>query len=699
MESSESAAVIQFKSLRGEFAMRLLKVWLALFLLSLMSLIMVASPLDLGHGFNVANLDRTCAPCADFDKFANGGWMAKNPIPAAYPSWGVDNEVSERNREILHQILEDAARNRSASKGSNLQKIGDYYGSCMDTEKIEKDGIKPLQPEFDRIAKIANVVDLEAEITHLQVIGVAPFFEVDSTQDFKDSTQVIGEVDQGGLGLPDRDYYTRTDPKSVEQRAEYLKHVARMFALMGDSAAVAATEAQTVMDLETQLAKASQTKVQRRDPQAVYHRMPQSGLTTLAPGFPWPAYFTALGLAGKGDVNVTAPDFFKEFGVVVRAQSIPKWKVYIRWHLINAAARSLSSRFVDEDFHFRGMILTGTKENLPRWKRCVSYTDSALGEALGQAYVQKAFPPEAKARALEMVKNLESALGDDIRQLPWMSAQARLQALVKLQAINNKIGYPDKWRDYSALEIDRGAYVENVLRADQFEFHRDLAKVGKPVDHGEWAMTPPTVNAYYNPQLNEIVFPAGILQPPFFDFKADDALNYGGMGSIIGHEMTHGFDDEGSQFDAQGNLKNWWSPEDQKNFDARGECIAKQFDSYLVADKLHENGKLVEGESIADLGGLVIAHAAYQRSLAGKSRPRDIDGFTAEQRFFIGYAQSWADNLRPEYERMLTNVDPHPLPRFRVNGPLSNLDAFAQAFHCKQGDAMVRPREQHCAIW
>jgi predicted metalloendopeptidase len=679
--------------------MRSWKVWFALVLLSLLSLVMVASPLEPEHGVNTANLDRSCAPCKDFNQFANGGWEAKNPIPPAYPAWGVDNEVTERNRNILHQILEDAAKGTTAQRGSDEQKIGDYYGSCMGTTKIDSEGVKPLQPELDRIQQIANIPSLEAEIAHLQSIGVEAFFDVGSTQDFKDSTQVTGGVDQGGLGLPDRDYYTREDPKSKEQRAEYLKHVARMFELTGDPAATAATEAQTVMDLETQLAKASQTKVERREPKNIYHRMPQAGLKTLAPSFPWENYFTAVGLEGKGDVNVTAPDFFKEMGQMVSAQPIAQWKIYLRWHLINAAAPSLSTPFVDEDFHFKGMILTGAKEILPRWKRCVKSTDGALGEALGQVYVKKAFPPEAKTRALAMVKNLEAALADDLRTLPWMSEATRQQALIKLQAITNKIGYPDKWRDYSALDVTRGPYVENVFRAATFEFHRDLNKVGKPVDRTEWDMSPPTVNAYYNPQLNEIVFPAGILQPPFFDFQADDAVNYGAMGSIIGHEMTHGFDDEGSQFDAQGNMKNWWTPEDQKNFDARGACIAKQFGGFFVEDKLHANGKLVEGESIADLGGLTIAYRAYQKSLEGKPRPKDMDGFTPEQRFFVAYAQSWAENMRPEYARMLTNVDPHPLPKFRVIGPLSNVPAFAKAFACKWGDPMVRPPIERCGIW
>ncbi len=675
------------------------KVWLAIVALSVTSLVMVASPVETQHGVDTSFLDRSCAPCKDFFQFANGGWMAKNPIPAAYPTWGVDNIVAEHNRDVLHEILEEASRDTTAAHGSNEQKIGDFYATCMDTAKIDSEGLTPLQPELDRISRINGAPALEAEIAHLQSLGVDALFGVDSTQDFKNSSEVTGEVDQGGLGMPDRDYYTREDAKSKMQRDEYQKHVAKMFELMGDSPATAASEAQTVMDMETQLAKASETEVQRRDPQNVYHRMPQAGLKTLASNFPWENYFTAVGLAGKGDVNVTAPDFFKEMGNMVSAQPLANWKVYLRWHLINNMASSLSTPFVEEDFHFKGTILQGTKEILPRWKRCVRYTDRSLGEALGQAYVKKAFPPEAKARALAMVNNLESALADDIRQLPWMSEATRKQALIKLQAINKKIGYPDKWRDYSSLNITRGPYVENVLRADEFEFRRDLSKVGKPVDRTEWEMTPPTVNAYYNPQLNEIVFPAGILQPPFFDFQADDATNYGAMGAIIGHEMTHGFDDEGRQFDAQGNMKNWWTPDDQKKFEARGDCIVNQFSSFEVEDKLHENGKLVEGESIADLGGLAIAYAAYQKSLEGKPRPKDIDGFTPDQRFFLGYAHSWAENLRPEYARMLTNIDPHPMPKFRVLGPLSNMPAFAKAFGCKAGDAMVRPENERCAIW
>ena len=679
--------------------MRLLRIVIPMSLLVAVSFC-IARPVGPGeeHGFDLASLDRTCSPCKDFNQFANGNWMAKNPIPAAYPSWGRFNELNERNRDILHEILEEAAKNTSAPKGSNEQKIGDFYAACMDTSQIESAGIKPLDPELGRIDKISNLEGLETEIFRLQSYGVNALFGVDSTQDFKDSTRVIGEVDQGGLGLPDRDYYTREDEKSKKTRDEYVQHVTKMFELMGDNPDQAAKEAEIVMGIETQLAKASMTKVERRDPQAVYHKMTQAEVKGLAPSFDWESYFQSTNLAGKGDINVVAPGFFKEMNRMLTSESLDNWKIYLRWHLVHAAARNLSSPFVDENFHFYGMTLTGTKENLPRWKRCVSYTNGALGMALGQAYVKKAFPPEAKASALKMVHNLEAALADDIRTLPWMSEPTKQQALKKLDAIVNKIGYPDKWRDYSKLEIDRESYLADAFRSDEFEFRRDLAKVGKPVDRTEWEMTPPTVNAYYNPLMNEIVFPAGILQPPFFNFKADDAYNYGGIGTVIGHEMTHGFDDEGSQFDAQGNLKNWWTPEDLKRFKARGECIAKQFSDYEVEKGLNENGKLVEGESIADLGGLTISLAAYEKSLEGKPREK-IDGFTPDQRFFLGYGQIWADNMRPEFSRLLVNTDPHPLPRFRVNGPLSNMPAFTKAFGCKPGDSMVRPAKLRCQIW
>lgn len=680
--------------------MRFLKAGLiaGLFLAFSLTFARVAGPVA-GRGFDPTDLDKSVNACVDFDRFANGGWKSKNPIPAAYPSWGSFNILAENNRNVLHEILEETAKNTSAAAGSNEQKVGDFYSTCMDTAKIDADGLKPLEPEFQRIAAIRDRASLQEEFVHLQSMGVQVPFLVDSTQDFKDSTQVIGEIDQHGLGLPDRDYYTKDDDKSKETRAKYAAHLQKMFELMNDSPEAAGAAAKTVMGLETALAKASMTKVDRRDPDKVYHKMGLAEIKTLAPHLDWDGYFQATGLAGKGDINVATPDFFKELDKLLAETSLGDWKTYLRWHLINSAASSLSQPFVDEDFNFKGKTLLGTKENLERWKRCVRYTDTAIGESLGQVYVKKAFTPEAKAHALEMVHNLEAALKDDLTTLPWMSDATRQQAIGKLDAFAEKIGYPDKWRDYSALKVGRGSYVLNVLNARTFEFHRDLSKVGKPLDRTEWFMSPPTVNAYYNPQMNEIVFPAGILQPPFYDPQADDAFNYGGIGAVIGHEMTHGFDDQGNKFDKDGNLKDWWTPDDKKNFDGRAACVVCQFDGYEVEKDLHENGKLVSGESIADLGGLTVAYAAYQKSLEGKPRPKDIEGFTPEQRVFLGYAHVWATNMRPEYSRLLTNVDPHPLPQFRVNGPLSNMPAFAKAFKCKPDDPMVRPEKDRCQIW
>ena len=649
--------------------------------------------------FDIAGMDTKTAACADFYQYANGGWLAANPIPAAYPAWGVANVLNEHNRDMLREILEAAAKNVGSHKSNNEQKIGDYYATCMDEAKIEAAGLKPIQAELDRIARVNNQGTLQDEIGHLHSMGLNAGFFSGSTQDAKNAAEVIAGIFQGGLGLPDRDYYIKTDEKSKSIREEYLKHVAKMFELMGDDAAKAASEAQAVMALETKLAEASKTRVERRDPQKNYHRMTLAQMREVAPTFDWPAYFQRIGLSQKADVNVAQPEFFKVFDQQLTATSLADWQTYLRWNLINNAAAYLSTKFVAEDFHFKGTVIQGAKENLPRWKRCVANTDRALGEALGEVYVQKAFPPAAKARALEMVRNLEAALKSDIGTLSWMSDATRKQAIVKLDAFLNKIGYPDRWRDYSALSINRASYVGNRLRFGTFEERRDWAKVGKPVDRMEWGMTPPTVNAYYNPQINEIVFPAGILQPPYFDATADDALNYGGMGSVIGHEMTHGFDDQGAQFDPRGNLANWWSDADLKAFKERAQCIVNQFNAFEVEKGLSENGSLVQGESIADLGGLVVAYAAFQKSMEGKPRPANIDGFSPEQRFFLGYARGWTNNIRPEFARLLVNIDPHPLAKFRVNGPLSNMPQFAAAFQCKEGDPMVRPEKDRCVIW
>jgi len=651
------------------------------------------------RGFDVASLDRSVKPCDDFFQFAGGSWLKANPIPAAYARWGNFDLLRAHNEDVLHEILETAAKNQNAEPGSNEQKIGDFYTSCMNTDAIESAGLKPLEPEFERIAAINNVEELQAEITHLQMEGVNSGFVFRSQQDYKNSTKVIGGAVQGGLGLPDRDYYTKTDEKSVKLREAYVAHVAKMLSLAGDDAGSVDAEAKTVMALETKLAEASLTRVERRNPDNVYHVMSVADLKTATPSLSWERYFHQIGFPAIDSINVAEPAFFKAYSGMMTETPYADWKVYLRWQLVHSSADGLPSAFVDEDFNFYGKTLSGTQELLPRWKRCARATDAELGEALGQVYVKKAFPPESKARALEMVHNLIAALRDDLATLDWMGPETRKQAQVKLGAIALKIGYPDHWRDYSAYKVVRTSYAENVEKGDEFEFHRVAAKIGKPVDRTEWGMTPPTVNAYYSPSMNEIVFPAGILQPPFYDAKRDDALNYGGMGAVIGHEMTHGFDDQGAKFDAQGNLKNWWTPEDLKNFQARSQCVIDQFDGYEVEPGLHENGKLVVGESIADLGGVTIAHAAFEKTLAGKPAPPEIDGFSAEQRFFLGFAQIWFGSARPEEQRVRVATDPHPLQRFRANGSLSNMPSFSKAFGCSAGSAMVRPEKTQCRIW
>lgn len=647
-------------------------------------------------GFDTANLDKTCKPCDDFYQFAMGGWMKANPVPPAYSTWGSFSQLLDKNQQNLRQILETSEKQQAAA-GSNEQKIGDFYASCMDTAAIDEAGTKPIDAELAKIIAMKNGADLQSEAAKLQEEGVGVLFRFGATQDAKDSTQVVGSAVQGGLGLPEREYYHKQDDKSKTLRDAYVKHVARMFELLGDSADVSTAEAVTVLQIETTLAKASMKNTDLRDPEKTYHRMKMADLQALTPDFNWESYFRLLGHPELKEINVGQPEFFKALDAQLTATPLADWKTYYRWHLVNSTASQLPQKFVDEEFEFRGKTLTGAKEIQPRWKRCTQATDRALGEALGQVYVQKYFPPEAKAHALVMVHNLISALHDDLQTLSWMSPETRAQATAKLEAFAVKIGYTDKWRDYSALKIDRVSYLTNQRRASSFEFQRRLSKIGKPVDRTEWGMTPPTVNAYNNSSMNEIVFPAGILQPPFYDPKADDAVNYGGMGAVIGHEITHGFDDHGSQFDGRGDLKNWWTQDDLKNFKERAACVQSQFDGYVVDGDLHENGKLVLGESIADLGGLAISYAAYEKSLEGKPRPPEKDGFTPEQRFFLGWAQVWGANDRPEYERLMANTNPHPLPRFRGNGPLSNMAEFAKAFGCKKGDPMVR--EQVCKIW
>jgi len=650
------------------------------------------------HGFDPANMDKSASACTNFFQYADGGWVEHNPVPPAYARWGKFEELAQKNQMVLRDILEAAAKNKKAKPKSLEQKVGDFYSSCMDEAKIEAAGVKPLEPEFQRISAIKDVTGLEDQIARMHNFGLRGVFGFGAAQDFKKSTDVIAQAVQGGLGLPDRDYYAKDDDRSKQIRDEYVKHIAKMFELSGETADTAATESKTVFGLEKKLAEVSKTRIERRDPAANYHKMQTAELNDLTPHFNWNQYLKNRGIPAVQVVNVGQPDFFKALDKLLASVPVEDWKVYLRWHVLNATASHLSSPFVQEDFNFNGRVLSGTKELQPRWKRCVEGTDGVLGEALGQFYVQKTFTPAAKERAQRMVVNLIAALREDLTTLDWMGQTTRQRATAKLEAFTRKIGYPDKWRNYEALSISPDAYADNVRRGAEFELRRNLGKIGQPVDRTEWGMTPPTVNAYYNPSMNEIVFPAGIMQPPFYDPLADEAINYGGMGAVIGHEMSHGFDDSGARFDAEGNLVDWWAPEDYKNFRERTDCVIKQFDSFEAEPGLHLQGKLVVGESVADLGGLTLAYKAFQKAQAGKPG-KPIDGFTPEQRFFLGWAQVWASSIRPEEARRRVITDPHPLSRFRVNGPLSNMPAFAAAFQCKSGDAMVRPPEQRCQIW
>jgi putative endopeptidase len=634
------------------------------------------------HGVDTADMDTSVKPCVDFWEFANGRWLAQNPIPADEPAWGVNDQIDEHNFAILHAILDQAAAHADATPDSIEGKVGRFYRLGMDTAKIEADGAKPLAPELARIAAVKDAPGLQDEIARLHRRGIDVGFSFYAGQDDKDSTRVIGQMDQAGLGLPDRDYYFDTDAKSKTIRSAYVTHVSKMLRLLGDAPAKADAEARTVMALETRLAKASMTRVQQRDPNAVYHRMTLAQVDRLTPGVIWDRYFSDIGLPHPGDLNVAQPVFVAQVGTMIHTVPIADWQVYFRWHLVHSTAPDLSEAFVDENFAFQNTTLQGVTVQRPRWKRVLTTTDSEIGEALGQLYVAKAFPPDAKARALTMVNNIKAALRDDITTLPWMSGPTRAQALHKLDTLHVKIGYPDKWRDYTALKLDAGTYVGNVMQADEFEFQRNLNKIGKPVDRSEWGMTPPTNNAYYDPQMNEIVFPAGILQPPFFDAEADDASNYGEIGATIGHEMTHGFDDEGRQYDAEGNLKDWWTPADAKNFAVRTQAIVAQYNQFCPLDGRHINGELTLGENIADIGGLKLAYLALEKSLQGKPRPPLIEGYTAEQRFFIAYAQSWSANIRPELIRERLTTDPHSTDKFRVLGPLADMPEFYQAFGC-----------------
>ncbi len=649
-------------------------------------------------GLDAVALDPSATPCDDFYQFACGGWLKATPIPPDRSTWGRGfNVIEERNEQILKEILESIADGKAPQGTPYATQLGDYYATCMDESKLES-ALPEIRTALRRIDRLATSKQVAAEVARLHDAGANVLFGYGSAQDYKDATQVIGMVDQGGLGLPDRDYYLSDAPKMKEIRDGYRAYVAQMFGLLGDSPAVAAKKADQVLALETRLAQSSLDRVSRRDPNKVYHRMDPKALAKTAPGFDWARYFAAVGTPGVQALNVTHPAFATEVGRLVRSAPRAELRTYLAWRLISSQVIALPRPFSDAAFAFQSKYLTGAKEDRPRWKKCVASTDAALGEALAVPFINQTFGADGKAVTKSMVEQIEQAFQANLEPLSWMDATTKARAREKAKAVFDKIGYPDKWKTYDGLVTDRGTFLGNHMRADAYENARDLRKIGKPLDRALWLMTPPTVNAYYEPPMNEIVFPAGILQPPFFNKDATDAVNFGAMGMVVGHELTHGFDDEGRQFDAKGNLSDWWTPESGKAFEDRVSCVKKQFDGYVPIDDLHVNGALTLGENVADLGGLKLAFAAMQAyARAHPDRAAPPSRFTPEQQFFLGYAQSWCTNVRPEEARRRVTVDPHAPPKYRVNGPLSNLPQFQQAFGCRLGDRMVA--QNRCEVW
>jgi endothelin-converting enzyme/putative endopeptidase len=649
------------------------------------------------HGVYASDLDRAADPCADFFEFSNGAWRKANPIPASMVRWSRRWQSGETAKDQLKVILDEVTARTDWPAASVEQLIGDYYGGCMDQGRIDQRGIEPIKPMLTDIDKMREPADVGRMIARLHAVAVGVPFGFGGNSDLHTPTDVIAWVGAAGLGLPDRDYYVKTEPRFVEARDKYLVHLATMFKLAGRDEAAAKRAADSVMAFELGLAKASLDNVALRDPKATDHSMTPAELQKLTPSFDWAAYFKASGVA-PSRLNVTEPAFMVEVERQLKTTPIADWKTYLEWQLLNSAAPSLSQPFVDQTFAFFEQYLGGTQEIKPRWKRCVEVTDQLFGEALGKKYTDKYFPPAAKARMQLLVKNLLAAMHDTIEQLDWMSPATKQRALEKLSTFNPKVGYPDKWKDYSSIPVHRDQFWETSLAARTWNVNDNLVTIGKPVDRGRWGMTPPTSNAYYNPSLNEIVFPAGILQPPAFSMDAVDAINYGAIGVVIGHEISHGFDDQGAQFDAQGRLDNWWSADDLTKFQARGQCVVDQFDHYFIEPEIHHNGKLVLGESIGDLGGANIAYRAFQKAKQQAQAPT-IGGFTPDQQFFIAWGQFRGDAIRPETQRLMVQGDPHPIGKYRVIGPLSNMPEFRTAFSCKADSAMVRAADQRCAIW
>jgi endothelin-converting enzyme/putative endopeptidase len=660
--------------------------------------IAATAPAYAQHGIDANDIKRDGVPCNDFFDYANGAWRAAHAIPDYMDRWSKRWESGEINKEHVRDILADVSKKTDWPKGGAEQLSGDFYAACMDEPRVNALGIKPVQPLLDEVRALKTGADVEHTIGHLHDVGVAVPFGIFAAQDLHDPTQVIAHLTAGGLGMPDRDYYLKPEKRFVEAREKYHEHVAKMFELAGAKPDAAKANAETVFAFEKRLAEASLDNVALRDPTQQNHKTKFADLDKLAPSFGWAAYFDA-GKMPHADLNVTQPKFLEQFEKELKTTPVAQWRTYLEWQVLHAAADTLSKDFVEENFAFNGKFLTGATEMKPRWKRCAEATDNQLGEALGKKYVEKYFPPEAKARTQAMVKNILLAMGDVIRDLDWMGDETKKKAQEKLAAFNVKVGYPDKWKDYAGVAVTRDSYWNDVVSASRWNVDDGRKQVGKPVDRSRWGMTPPTSNAYYNPLLNEIVFPAGILQPPAFDVGATDAVNYGAIGVVIGHEITHGFDDQGSQFDAKGALANWWTPQDKEKFTARAQCVVNQFEGYFIEPGIHHNGKLVLGESIADLGGAKLAYLAYQKSREGKGPEPTLDGLTPEQQFFIAWGQWRGDEIRPETQRTMVQGDPHPIAKYRVNGPLSNLSAFQQAFQCKADAPMVRPAAERCEVW
>ena len=655
-----------------------------------------ASAFGQGKGFDTSRMDTSVDACTDFFEYANGTWLKNTQIPATESRWGTFNILADNNNAVLKEILENAAKTKSAA-GSDTQMVGDFYSSCMNEAAIEKADAKPLKPYFKQIDKIKTAEDLQNQIAQMHNAGFPAVFSFGGGPDVKNSSMVIVNAGQGGITLPNRDYYLNDDAKSVETRQKFMEYATTMFKNLGDSPEAATANAKTVMDIQTRLAKASLGQVELRNPDNRYNKMTVAAAQEITPNLSWTAYMQTRGIPAVADLNVGQPAFFKEVSAMMKDVPLNDWKTYLRFMVVNASANSLSKKYSDANFEFFGKYLNGAKERQPRWKTCVNNTDNALGEALGTEYVKRTFKPEAKARMNELIDNLMAAMKDRVSNLEWMGAETKTQAQKKLSTFKRKIGSPDVLRGYKGLRISGKSYAENVMNSRKFQVSRNVEDIGKPVDKTRWGMTPPTVNAYYSGVFNEIAFPAGILQPPFFNFEADDAVNYGAIGGVIGHEISHGFDDSGSRFDADGNLKMWWTSDDRKKFEERAACVVNQFNEYEVQPGLFIDGKLTLGENIGDFAGLTVAYEAFKKSLEGKPRPANIDGFTPEQRFFLGWAQVWAGKYTPEAERLQVKTNTHSLPRWRVNGPMSNMPQFKEAFGCKEGQKMVR--KDACLIW